>query len=127
MEAYLTQCTRQAKQQDIVNDAGITFSKTQELPELSSEQDPCGKGRDEKLFTQRLPEHNLSLQSIISVHIHNAAGASSTESCSAQSSRLGVKLCVKQCPLVGITRAAPSTQTPNTQTEVLLQQAFQVL
>lgn len=109
---YLTQRARQAEQQDVVNDAGITLSETQELPELSSEQDPCGKGRDEKLFTRassQPTEHNLSSHSQRSRQ-HGA--------------QLGVKLCVKQRPLVGIGRAAPNTQTPNTQTEALLQRAF---
>lgn len=67
-EAYLTQRARQAEQQDIVNDTGITFSKTQELPELSSEKDPCRKGWDEKheLLTQRHPEQPLPTEHLSS-------------------------------------------------------------
>lgn len=61
---YLTQRARQAKQEDIVNDAGVAFRKTQELPELSSEQYPWKKDRDEKreLRAQRQPEWLLPTQ-----------------------------------------------------------------
>lgn len=45
---YLTQRTCQAEQEDIVDDAGVAFRKTQELPELSSEQYPWKKDQDEK-------------------------------------------------------------------------------
>lgn len=58
---YLTQCTCQAKQQDIVNDAGVALGKTQELPELSGEQYPCKEDQDEKndLLAQRQPQQPL--------------------------------------------------------------------
>lgn len=80
---------------------------------------PAGKvGMRSTSYSPRGTPSSHCLQSI-SVHIHNAAGAGSTEGCSAQSSRWGVELCVKQCPLAGIRRAAPNSHTPNTPTEVL--------